>query len=96
MKRAQEAGDGALEEGLFRRDGVGGVQLHDRVGVDDGLQLRIGIVRARRVAAAQSKAAVSRNINRAKLRIYRFGRRGKGAVSECLRRAWHVGEVGHL
>src|SRR5207249_1640403 len=46
VEAAQEAGDGALEKGLFRRDRVGGVLLHDRVGVDDGLQPRIEVVRS--------------------------------------------------
>src|ERR1017187_1345624 len=51
---------------------------------------------ARRVAAAQSKAAVSRNINRAKFQKYRYGRWGIAGVSECRRREFRGGGTGRL
>jgi len=45
IELAQEAGNSALVEGLFGRDGVGGVLLKNGVGANDGADLRFEIVR---------------------------------------------------
>lgn len=44
VERAQQAGDGALVKDLFGRYGIGGVLLHQRIGMHDALHLGFQIV----------------------------------------------------
>ena len=44
VEDAQESGNRALEECLFGGHGIRRVGLHDGVGMDDGLQLRVEVV----------------------------------------------------
>ena len=81
IERAQKPGDGALVEGLLGGDGIGGVLLTMAKAPMTLFICKSRSSAATRVAAAHNTAAVKRNINRARSRRYRFGRRGNALAS---------------
>ena len=44
VEAPQQSGDGALVKGLFGGDRIGGVPLHQRIGIDDAFHLAVEVV----------------------------------------------------